>query len=148
MNCTGTPDSVMYLGDSTISHNLVDEFSGAFRVSGYPPNSCRGEVSNSVIANTTGAPNCIVASGTLSEASMSAADDDSCGFSLVVDDVGLGPLASTYPTLITMGRKPLADSPLINAGTVCEVRDQARQRRPLGPSSGEAACDIGALEVR
>lgn len=148
MNCTGTPDSVMYLGDSTISHNIVDEYSGALLVSGVPPNSCRSEVSNSVIANTIGAPNCAIASGTLSEASASAADDDSCGFSIVVDDVGLGPLASTYPTLITLGRKPLADSPLINAGTDCAARDQARQRRPLGPSSGELACDIGALEVR
>ena len=149
MNCVGTPDSVMYLEDSTISHNTVlEDFGAAFIVSGVPPNSCLGKVSNSVIASTTGAPNCAAVSDSLSEASTSASDDDSCGFRITVDDVRLGPLTRTAPTLLTSGRKPLGDSPLINAGANCAVRDQARQRRPLRPSSGESACDIGALEVR
>lgn len=144
--CSGAPDSFMYLEDSTISHNtMTQEYGGAFVVSGVPPNACQSNVSNSVIANTSGASNCAFVPG---EASTSAADDASCGFSIEVDDVRLGPLESTYPTLITLGRKPLADSPLINAGANCAARDQARQSRPFRPSSGEAACDIGALEVR
>lgn len=149
VNCVGTPESIMYLDDSTISHNaIMEDFGAAFIVSGVAPNPCQSKVSNSVIANTTGAPNCSVVPGAVSEASTSAADDESCGFSIEADDVRLGPLESTYPTLITLARKPLADSPLINAGANCAARDQARQSRPFRPSSGEAACDIGALEVR
>jgi CSLREA domain-containing protein len=89
-----------------------------------------------------GTPGPMLAFGT------NAADDSSCGFTVVAANLGLGPLADNGGP--TRTHLPLAGSPLIDAGATpdCSAADQRGVPRPQdGDGVAGAACDLGAVEV-
>lgn len=95
---------------------------------------------NSIIANPNNSAVC--ADAILTDGAPNLATDNSCGFTLVANAVGLGPLQSNGGPTWTMALLP--HSPALDAGhdATCRPTDQRGFARPAG-----AACDLGAVEM-
>ncbi len=95
---------------------------------------------NSIIANPNNSAVC--ADVILTDGAPNLATDNSCGFTLVANAVGLGPLRNNGGPTWTMALLP--GSPALDAGqdATCRPTDQRGFARPIG-----AACDLGAVEM-
>lgn len=109
-------------------------------------------VGSSIVANTTGGPNCQAASGMLNSEGHNVESANTCGFTspgdLANTDPRLGPLQDNGGPTPTHALLP--DSPAIDAGNpgTCPPADQRGVARPQdGNGDGVAVCDIGAFEV-
>jgi hypothetical protein len=102
-----------------------------------------------VVTNSAGVANCLVAPGSVS-LGYNFSDDDTCGFTAPTDrqnagDPHLGPLASNGGP--TQTRLPQVGSPLLDAipAAACAPGVSTDQRGVTRPQGG--SCDIGAVEV-
>lgn len=105
-------------------------------------------ISNTIVANTPGAPDCTVAFTTsISIGSDSIIENNSCGGTPTVTDPLLLPLADNGGPTPT--HAPGIGSPAIDAGdnAACTATDQRGFPRPAdGDGDTSAICDIGAIE--
>lgn len=109
-------------------------------------------VQNTVIAGTQNDPACNL-SYPLTSLGYNLDNDGTCNLTSPTDkpklNPQLGPLQDNGGT--TWTHKPLAGSPLIDAGdnATCPATDQIGQPRPIdGDGDGKVSCDIGAFEVQ
>lgn len=103
----------------------------------------------SIIARNGPGPSC---AGAITSQGHNLADDTSCGLGGAGDRAGvdplLGPLAANGGA--TSSHRPQRLSPAIDGGPAagCPATDQRGVARPAdGDGAGDAACDIGAVEV-
>lgn len=133
-----TGGSTVTLLNSTVAHNDGSAFG----------NFATLRVQNSIVAHN-GERNCWSAMTSLGN---NLEDDDTCGFDRATDIVNSDPLLQelAHAGGPTATHRPLTQSPALDAanGDACPATDQRGVARPQdGDGDGQAACDIGAVEL-
>lgn len=136
VNCTITENSTAGLGAGVYA-----DVSGSFSLT----------VTNTIIANNGGAPNCAAATDANHSGGHNLEDGDTCNFHSTGDLIDTGAMIGSLDD--NGGPSPtyrlLAGSPAIDAGdaAACPSSDQRGFIRPRsGANGGTAVCDIGAFE--
>jgi hypothetical protein len=135
IRCDSDPNTTLELSDVTIAANVSTLFSGSAVLAS---RNCQVSATNTIIGENTGG-DCVLTNPVI-ETGVNATTDGSCFALMLPTPLKLGALTDNGGPTETM--LPAADSPLVDAGSVCFRTDQRGYPRPV------RACDLGAVELQ